>query len=652
MSILEGLAAGIRQGQNYAGVRQQRRLAEEENKRANRRLELDENQESRLAAAEQRAIGIESDANRERDAKFEDTQLARRQRDASRVYSNMLADGFTEIDDEGFVGLSGSYKTKLLDGDEFAQGYFLQKLNFAKRDFVPADFKVDRINQTVDPETGERLFTVGGSYEDGRGGVLTESGASDDSAAGKLFTEQELFGLARTAFRGTDGILQTQTQQYGGYDRTAYRNAINLGLTQGNIFDKLSSNPAAQRQVQAILGSAETPKEEVELTNQIAADVGVAPVKKEESAETDTEQKQQPEDNSDRIAELEAQLREIQARPTAGKRGNVNAASKIRAEIRRLQPKPKDSNAGRTRGERKFAPLPAVVEEQLAPTVENKTKEEIDALTDNGEVVVTEAAANAMSKELQQEGVETVEDIVKLDPRRQMYMYAMLVAAAPEGNRPAIRDKMTNILETGISDRGESVRKTQDTVSRQLNAETNRGEFKLKYDKYVDQLDEGSQSAANDLFEQLQDVIYPIDPETGQAQPARLNRQSANTLANRIFPQLRRERGKFIRAGNLAGLEAIDEVMNQTLSFIVQSVANDANPGLLDKFFNLFNQDPSGNFDGDLSNIFKRDGKFVYMQGNRVVGDPLPVGALKNLNVNLFKLVDDAATQNNLQKQG
>ena len=653
MSILDGFIRGSRQGSNYYDSLNRRELANNADARDERRLVLNENQDKRLGEQE-------SDNNRTRDAEFEDKQLARLSRDASSIYSNMAADGYTQVDDQGHVGLSDSYKTSLLGGDEFAQGYFLQKLNFAKRDFLPADFNVDRINQTVDPETGERLYAVGGSYGDGRGGVLTESGASDDSAAAKMFTEQELFGLARTAFRGTGGILQTQSQKYGGYDRTAYRNAINFGQTQAAIFDSLKSNPAAQRQAQAVIGSAETPAEEIQLTNQLAADVGVEPFEKEEATGTDSEQSTALTGDKPERATKEFRASIRQQVQEAGGSANTQAL-----EYRRLMneagydtfgrplapEKPKDGNAGRTRGERKFAPLPPIVEQQVAPAVDGKTIAEIDAGVESGEIQVTPQAAKEMEADLIKEGVETAQDISKLDRNRQMLMYAMLIASAPEGNRPEIRKRLINFMETGSSDRGASLVALQNAQSTAMNAETSRGSLQLRGQEFLRGVSEGYRETANELFEEIQDVIYPTDSETGQAAPARLNSQSANTLANRVMPKLRRQKAELLRNGSPADIKSIQALMNQTLSFMVQSLANDTSPGIVDSFLNFFNPDPKGNYDGDLSNIYKRDGKYVYGQLNRdgtvrPQGDPISAGQLKALNVNFFPVIDAAATEN------
>lgn len=661
MSILDGFIRGSRQASNYYDSLNRRELANNADARDERRLVLSENQDKRLGAQETRAAAKEEDDNRKRDAEFGDTQLERRSRDASSIYSNMLADGYTQVDDQGHVGLSDSYKTRLLDGDEFAQGYFLQKLNFAKRDFLPAEFNVDRINQTVDPETGEKLYVVGGSYGDGRGGVLTESGASDDSAAAKMFTEQELFGLARTAFRGTGGILQTQSQKYGGYDRTAYRNAINLGQTQGAIFDNLKSNPAAQRQAQAVIGSAETPAEEIQLTNQLAADVGVEPFEKEEATGADSEQSTAPTDNSAQIAKLEKELAAIEGRKTGKSRANVRAAERKRAEIQRLKDEsepqePSRGVSGRVLAGQKRAqnrnPLPPIVEQQVAPVVDGKTLDEIDEAIDSGELQINQETAAAAAQDLQEQGVETAADLAKLDPRRQAFAYAMIIASTPnDGNRIAVQKQLINILETGSSDRGASSVALQNAQSTAMNAETSRGRLVFDAKKYTEGISDGYRETANELFEEIQDVIYPMDSETGQADRARLNSQSANTLANRVMPKLRRQKAELLRNGSPADIKSIQALMNQTLSFMVQSLANDTDPGIVDSFLNFFNPKAKGNFDGDLSNIYKRDGKYVYGQLNRdgtvrPEGNPISAGQLKALNVNLFPVIDAAATEN------
>lgn len=658
MSILDGFIRGSRQASNYYDSLNRRELANAENARAERRLQLDENQDGRLGAQETRAAAEEG-------RKARDDEQGQRAQRYSDIFRRGRNEEFVMADSQtGQIRLSDTFKERLASGDQLAQNYAVEVFNAGGRGKLPEGFKIDRINRSTDAD-GNAVYFVGGVNADGSKGVITTDGTSSDDSTAKAFTADELFNQTKMAFRSKDGVLYgQQVIDLGAYANT--RDFI-VANTQEAIFDRLKSDPAAQRDASAVIANAETEEEELEVTNLLAESVGVPTADVPPEAVSDQGNNSEPatetglKDNSAQITKLEKELAAIEGRKTGSSRANVRAASRKRAEIQRLKDEsepqePSRGVSGRVLAGQKRAqnrnPLPPIVEQQVAPVVDGKTLDEIDEAIDSGELQINQETAAAAAQDLQEQGVETAADLAKLDPRRQAFAYAMIIASTPnDGNRRAVRDQLINILETGSSDRGASSVALQNAQSTAMNAETSRGRLVFDAKKYTEGISDGYRGTANELFEEIQDVIYPMDSETGQADRARLNSQSANTLANRVMPKLRRQKAELLRNGSPADIKSIQALMNQTLSFMVQSLANDTNAGIVDSFLNFFNPDPNGNYDGDLSNIYKRDGKYVYGQLNRdgtvrPQGDPISAGQLKALNVNFFPVIDAAATEN------
>jgi hypothetical protein len=330
----------------------------------------------------------------------------------------------------------------------------------------------------------------------------------------------------------------------------------------------------------------------------------------------------------------------------------VRAAERKRAEIQRLkdesEPEPEGKGitgrvlAGRNRASG-GSPIPAQVEEAAAPVVEGKTIAEIDEGVDDNKLALSPEIAQAAAENLQAQGVNSAEDLVKLDDRQLAYAYAFITASTPAAQRPGVRDKLINLLETGVSDRGDAAMKAQQI-------QNTRDRLILDSEQWIDKLSQRGATVANEALQEIIDTIYPVDEETGLASSARLTVQSANTLANRTFPKLLQAIEQFKASKNYAAWGQTTPTLNQAVSFVVQGLAEDGSPGLLASLGALFNPDPSGNYDADLSNIFLRDGKLIYMQAGKPVGKPISIGQLKGINDNLASLVVQSAKLNQARK--
>ena len=440
MSILEGLLRGTGQASNFIGAQEQRRIAAE------------------AAAREQ------SNFDRERLVESDNRLMAQGRREGY-----ILADPKA-----GRLRLSDTFNERLAAGDQAAQEFAIGVANRGSGNRVPAGFQIDEI-KPIKGQDGVTRYAVGGANADGSRGVLTVDGSSTDSSIAKQFDGSELAGFARLAFNSRNGFLYNQNL----VDLNSFQNSLDLVASQvaENIFDATQGNPEVQRAAGAVIANSETDEERVENINKLAADVGVEPIPQEIADQAKTQSDSDPEsattpapkDNSAQIAKLEKELAAIEGRKTGTSRANVRAAERKRAEIQRLKDESEPEGEGimskvlaaqnRTFG---GSPIPAQVEEVVAPVVEGKTIAEIDEAVDNGELRVDPETARAAAEDLQNEGVNTAADLAKLDPRRQAFAYAMIIASTPnDGNRRAVRDQLINVLETGVSDRGAEARQQE-----------------------------------------------------------------------------------------------------------------------------------------------------------------------------------------------
>lgn len=611
-TILDGLRRGSGRSRNYFDRQTSRRLASEQ------------------GAREQ--------------TKFEQGQLADQ---LSASYVRGRDNNWITADPEkGQIGLSDTFKEQLASGDELAQNYAIELVNAGGRGKLPEGFKVDRINQGTDAE-GNTVFYVGGINEDGSKGVITTDGTSNDDSIAKGFTPDELFNQTRMAFRSKDGVLYGQRV----VDLNDYANSRELIIanTQNPILDGLGSNPAAQRQAAAVIANAATPEEEVEVTNLLAESVGVPPVQLPAEDTSKPETEAAPTDDSAQsnaptgdkperaTKELKASIR--QQVKEAGGSANTQAL-----EYKRLMKeagydtfgrpltseKPKARNAGRTRGERKFAPLPAVVEEQVAPVVEGKTIAQIDEAIDNGELRVDPETAAAAARDLQEQGVETAADLAKLDPRRQAYAYAMIVASTPnDGNRRAVRDQLINIIETGVSDRGQSGRDDFKAETGRMNAIQAIRTFGQQVRKYEDQNNDDAGKFVSGFYKDIYEDNFDEDGKlTGD--PA-----AVKQLANQYVRQIQARAGGFDtpQARQLA-----TNALNTAVALTVQVLAAEGKSGgIVDSFQSLFRKDVSGTTSYDVSGLV-RAGDLIYYREKDAQGDSAPVG--EGVSINALRRVD------------
>lgn len=611
MSILEGLIRGSGQASNFIGTQQQRRIASEQ------------------AAREQTT--------------FEQGQLADQ---LSASYVRGRDNNWITADPEkGRIGLSDTFKEQLASGDELAQNYAIELVNAGGRGKLPEGFKVDRINQGTDAE-GNTVFYVGGINEDGSKGVITTDGTSNDDSIAKAFTPDELFNQTRLAFRSKDGVLYGQRV----VDLNDYANSRELIManTQNPILDGLGSNPAAQRQAAAVIANAATPEEEVEVTNLLAESVGVPPVQLPTEDTSKPETESAPTDNSAQIAKLEQDIAEIDGRKTAGRPANRRARAQKQRELNRLENQSQsgeseDTDAGRTRGERKFAPLPAIVEEQVAPVVEGKTIPEIDEAIDNGELRVDAETAAAAARDLQEQGVETAADLAKLDPRRQAFAYAMIVASTPnDGNRRAVRDQLINILETGVSDRGAEARQ-QDRLR------LDQQKFIRQLRKDRDDLRKLNVPAIQEFTQELLDFNFDDEGRlTG-------DRKAFFNTANRLIPSIQAQ--TLLSESDPETAELLRRTGNQALGLVLQNMAASGNyGGAVDSFVAAFRPDVNNNINADLTGIDSdgelifygvrdgtdKDGKPTY----RRQGEGVAITELRKINPDVANLLVKVAEDN------
>ena len=337
---------------------------------------------------------------------------------------------------------------------------------------------------------------------------------------------------------------------------------------------------------------------------------------------------------------MEQDIAEIDGRKTAGRPANARARAQKQRELNRLKNESQsgeseDADAVRTRGERKFAPLPPIVEEQIAPVVDGKTFDEIDADVDSGKIKVTPKAAQEFAEDLRNKGVNTAADLAKLDPRRQAFAYAMIVASTPnDGNRRAVRDQLINILETGVSDRGAEARK-QD-------------QLELDYKKFGRNLFNDRQriNQLNNTF--VQSMYKDLRANFDEDGNLTTSRGDIFQLANEYLPRIQQQA---IVATTDESRAAINRLGNTTLSLVMQQMAASGDYGTaVDSFLKLFRPSVDGQINADLSAI-STDGEMIFYgvrsgSGSRRQGEAVKISELRKLNSDVANLLVNIANSN------
>ena len=578
MSILEGLLRGTGQASNFIGAQEQRRIAAEQ------------------AAREQ------SNFDRERLVESDNRLMAQGRREGY-----ILADPKA-----GRLRLSDTFNERLAAGDQAAQEFAIGVANRGSGNRVPAGFQIDEI-KPIKGQDGVTRYAVGGANADGSRGVLTVDGSSTDSSIAKQFDGSELAGFARLAFNSRNGFLYNQNL----VDLNSFQNSLDLVAAQvgENILDATQGNPEVQRAAGAVIANSETDEERVQNINKLAADVGVEPIpqqivdqaKTQSDSDPESAAKPAPKDNSAQIAKLEKELAAIEGRKTGTSRANVRAAERKRAEIQRLkdesEPEPESKGitgrvlAGRNRASG-GSPIPAQVEEVVAPVVEGKTIAEIDEAVDNGELRVDPETARAAAEDLQNEGVNTAADLAKLDPRRQAFAYAMIVASTPnDGNRRAVRDQLINVLETGVSDRGAEARQQERLALDQQ-------KFIRQLRKDRDDLRKLNVPAIQKFTQELLDFNFDDEGRlTG-------DRKAFFTTANRLIPSIQAQ--TLLAENDPETRSLLRRTGNQALGLVLQNMAASGNyGGAVDSFVAAFRPDVNNNINADLTGI-DSDGELIF----------------------------------------
>lgn len=624
---------------------------------SNRSRSYFDRQTSRRLAAEQGA--------REQ-SEFEQTERAQ---DYTNVFVRLRDQGLVTVDtsaENPRLRLSKDFNTRLAAGDAIAQQAAIDISNRGLQGKVPEGFKIDRID-TVKDEDGNSTYVVGGVNADGSRGVLTEQGTSDDNALAKQFGGDELFKQVQFAFQDRNGVLYGQRA----VDLNSLANSRDLIIAnaQGELFAGLQNNPAAQRQAAATIATSETPEEEAELTNQLRQDVGLPPVAIPTESEPEPEEtptpaaKPAPTDNSVQVTKTERATKEFKASIREQVKKAGGSANTQALEFKRLMneagydtfgrplapEKSKDSNARRTRGERKFASLPPIVEEQIAPAVDGKTFDEIDEAIDNGEVRVDQETAAAAAKDLQEQGVETAADLAKLDPRRQAFAYAMIIASTPnDGNRRAVRDQLINILETGVSDRGAEARQQDRLVLDQQ-------KFIRTLRKDRDDLRKLNVPAIQGFMDELLDFNFDEDGRlTG-------DRKAFFNTASRLIPSIQAQ--TLLAENDPETASLLQRTGNQALSLVLQNMAASGDyGGAVDSFVSVFRPDVNDNINADLTGIDSdgelifygvrdgtdKDGKPTY----RRQGEGVAITELRKINPDVANLLVKIAEDNKKARGG
>lgn len=646
MSVLDGLA-GFGLGMAGAG---QAIAAQRVADQRDRELAIREAEERRLAVQERERIDEES--------------------------ANAT---MTLIDNGGFFN---DTKTRI-DGKKLAAGL---EANDAQARSVALG--IARSNGLIDPSVKDARWTKGPngewviqtSNEDGSFGVITVDGSNDPNAPVASFkTLEEFVDVTNEALADT---LRYQTK----FDNAAALAAEGIVLTDYNVARQAIEQLPPEEQVATkrgmIAGAAniEDPVERQQFVDAVAS--GEPPPEPEAPApETTTSSEELPrgrqelieyrktpeyqakanaatiERKKGQLEKAEARVKDLEesgrnARALRAARGTV---STLKNEIAELEPATFTMDTPEQQ-----ASVDKVVEE----TKDMPTEEVVEKVM-SGEITVSPEEQAAVATNLQRAGVETVNDLAKLENRRDRAMarVAMIAAIGGTSNKRnpdrttqrAMLQQITNIFETGIASM--SAAEATDAELRAGALDARLGELRLAIKK---DLAEGRTAA----IEAGQELMNSWDTVT---QGEYSQTAAADWIQKNLGPYLLEAQNASSKADRDIYLQALNPVVGKVLA----SLAAEERGGFAETLKSFARGDISDrsvaaadfNLDRVEGEYEIRDGKkiligFYYTrpsykdsrtgerrQGRRL-DEMVPAGRMRNLDPTLYGILALAAQKN------
>ena len=636
MSVLDGLA-GFGLGMAGAG---QAIAAQRTADQRDRELAIREAQERRLAVAERERL------------------------DVNAANQNMIM-----VDD---AGLFNDTKTRI-DLSKAAA-----KLEAGDAAAIDAMKNIARTSGLIDPSVKDIRFVkapdgkgwvIQTSNADGTFGVITADGSSDPNAPVAQFATLEDFAKSADIALGASRRIQTAYDIQGALAAEGIVDQDFRELEE-SIKDKpVEQQVAIRRGVIAGAANIEDPTERQQFIDSVAsgepppepqAESGSRQIGRNREMLRRIEERKMDsglEEKRTQLKEAEARVSRLEEEGTSGRalRAAETRRDNLRNEVAELEPATFMMDTPEQQ-----ASVDKVVEE----TKDMPTEQVVEKVM-SGEVTMSPEEQAAVATNLQRAGVETVNDLAKLENRRDRAMarVAMIAAIGGTSNKRnpdrttqrAMLQQITNIFETGIASM--SAAEATDANLRAGALDARLGELSLAIERNREEGRTAAIEAGQELMNSWDEVTQGEYSQTAAADwiqknlgPYLLEAQNARSKADEdIYLQaLNPVVGKV-----LASLAAEERGgFAETLKSFARGDISDRSVGAAD--FNLDRVEGEyeirngekiliGFYYTGPSSIDRRTGRRI--QGRRL-DEMVPAGRMRNLDPTLYKILAYAADKN------
>lgn len=293
---------------------------------------------------------------------------------------------------------------------------------------------------------------------------------------------------------------------------------------------------------------------------------------------------------------------------------------------------------------------------QAAAQMDGKSADELNTAIDNGELNVTQEEAAAVAQNLQQQGIQNLQDLYQADMTAIEKMKALAFMRLFNDNATVdarLVQEISNIGETGqrSMNTAQAVTSANALRSGELDATKTRISAINANTSYQSLLrsarndaSDNVRQAATDVRDVMGDVFEKAYDESG-------NLVAGSSTAAQIFNQYLPELDALAKSATTpeaAGL--YNKTKNQALSLAIQALASDGGSGL-DYFTSMFRAQASGSPRATLDNLVS-DGERIYYQepdsqGNyRNVGNGVDLKTLTSTNPEVAKYIGDIVLRN------
>ena len=293
---------------------------------------------------------------------------------------------------------------------------------------------------------------------------------------------------------------------------------------------------------------------------------------------------------------------------------------------------------------------------QASAQMDGKSGDELNTAIDNGELNVTQEEAAAVAQNLQQQGIQNLQDLYQADMADIEKMKALAFMRLFNNNATVdarLVQEIRNVGETGerSMDTAQAVTSANALRSGELDVAKTKISAMNANTGYQSLLRSARNDDSNNVRQAATDVTGVMGNvfETAYDEGGNLvaDRSTAAQIFNQYLPELD-ALAKSATTPEAAGI--YNKTKNQALSLAIQALASDGGSGL-DYFTSMFRAEASGSPRATLDNLVS-DGDRVYYQepdskGNyRNVGNGVSLKTLTRTNPEIAKYIGDIVLQN------